>query len=209
MGNMRIPKPIQNLISSFERLPGIGPKSAERLTYYLLNVPQTQIEDFGNSLINLKKNTILCDICKNVSVVNPCEICADSKRDQSIIMVLEEPLDILVIEKTGKFNGLYHVLHGAINPLAGIGPDELYIDNLINRIKNNKDIIKEIIVATNPTMEGEATSMFLSRQIHELFPANGHTINVSRLGMGLPTGVDLGFADSITLSASLEGRRSI
>ena len=204
---MRIAKPIQALIESFQKLPGVGPKSAQRLTYYLLHVPQGQLDDFAESVSRLKKDTVLCSICKNVNETDPCSICSDSARDHTQIMVVEQPLDILAFEKTGKFKGLYHVLHGAINPLENIGPDELYISDLLKRIKDNDERITEIIIATNPTMEGEATAMYLRKQIASL--ATNHQLRVTRLGMGIPTGADLEYADETTLTQALEGRREL
>ena len=151
---MKIAKPIARLIQSFEKLPGIGPKSAQRLTFYLLHVPQRDLTEFAESLENLKKETVLCSSCRNVSENDPCPVCADDSRDKETILVVEQPLDILAFEKTGKYQGLYHVLHGSISPLDNIGPDEIYVDDLLKRIKPG---IREIIIATNPTMEGEAT----------------------------------------------------
>lgn len=203
---MKIAKPLSDLIESFEKLPGIGPKTAERLTFYMLRVPQSEIQFFADSLTNLKKMTKVCEICKNVSETNPCPICSDTKRDTSKILVLEEPFDILVFEKTGKYNGLYHCLHGAINPLENIGPDELYIESLLKRAKAvNGHTVKEIIIATNPTMEGEATAMYLSSRLKAL---SGELL-ITRLGMGIPTGADLGYADDMTLTQALAGRREL
>src|SRR5581483_8250061 len=163
---MKIARPLSDLIESFEKLPGIGPKTAQRLTFYLLRVPQVDLEFFAQSLINLKKMTKVCNICKNVSETDPCPICADTKRDMSKILVVEDPFDILVFEKLGKYDGLYHVLHGAINPLDNIGPDELYIDDLVKRARAiNGHRVKEIIIATNPTMEGDATAMYIASRI--------------------------------------------
>ncbi len=203
---MKIAKPLSELIESFQKLPGIGPKTAERLTFYLLRVPQSDLEFFAQSLTNLKKMTVLCSACKNVSEENPCPICKDSKRDTDKILVLEEPFDILVFEKMGKYNGLYHILHGSINPLENIGPDELYINDLISRAKaTNGHAVKEIIIATNPTMEGEATAMYITRILKD------HHFHgkITRLGMGIPTGADLGYADDMTLIQALEGRRPL
>lgn len=203
---MKIPKPLSRLIESFQKLPGIGPKTAQRLTYYLLHVPQTELDDFAKSLENLKKDTVLCQVCKNVSEKDPCPICSDKHRDLSKIMVVEQPLDILVFERAGNYNGLYHVLHGAISPLENIGPDELFIADFLKRIQDDKKI-KEIIIATNPTMEGDATAMYLAKKIHGLL--NGYEIRITRLGMGVPTGADLEYADETTLREALEGRRTI
>lgn len=202
---MKVARPIAALIESFQKLPGVGPKSAQRLTYYLLHVPQSQLDDFADNLVNLKKETKLCSICKNVNETDPCSICSDTSRDRSLVMVVEEPLDVLAFERTGKFKGLYHVLHGAINPLENIGPDEIYVQDLLDRIKNNKLEIKEIIIATNPTMEGEATAMYLKKQLTIV----NSQLTITRLGMGIPTGADLEYADEITLTQAIEGRREL
>lgn len=201
---MKVARPIAALIESFQKLPGVGPKSAQRLTYYLLHVPQSQLDDFSESIARLKKDTTVCSVCKNVNETDPCSICSDPTRDHSIVMVVEEPLDVLAFERTGKYKGLYHVLHGAINPLENIGPDEIFIQDLFNRMKNDRDI-KEIIVATNPTMEGEATAMYLTKQVRGM----GLKTKVTRLGMGIPTGADLEYADEVTLFQAIEGRREL
>ncbi len=202
---MKIAKPLVALIESFQKLPGIGPKTAQRLSFYLLRVPQTELDSFSKSLGRLKKDTILCSICKNIDEQDPCHICSDRNRNQEVIMVVEEPLDILAFEKTGKYKGVYHVLHGSISPLENIGPDELYVKDLIKRV-NKK--IKEVIIATNPTMEGEATAMFLSKKLKELNTGNKE-LKITRLGMGIPTGADLEYADETTLISSLQGRKEI
>lgn len=202
---MRIAKPIQSLIDSFQKLPGVGPKSAQRLTYYLLHVPQIQLDEFADSIGRLKKDTVLCSICKNISETEPCPICSDKLRDHSQILVVEQPLDILAFERTGKFKGVYHVLHGAINPLENIGPDEIYVQDLLDRIKNDESRIKEVIIATNPTMEGEATAMYLKKQLTII----NSQLSITRLGMGIPTGADLEYADEVTLTQALEGRREL
>lgn len=208
---MKIARPIAALIESFTKLPGIGPKSAQRLTYYLLHVPQSELDDFAESVSRLKKDTILCSVCKNVSETDPCPICSDATRDHSTVMVVEQPLDILAFEKTGRYKGIYHVLHGAINPLDNIGPDEIYIQQLLDRIKgkgqerDGRFAIKEIIIATNPTMEGNATAMYLNKQ---LLIINSKLL-ITRLGMGIPTGADLEYADEVTLTQALEGRREL
>lgn len=203
---MKIAKAISSLIESFEKLPGIGPKSAQRLTYYLLHVPQKDLDEFGKNLEKLKKDTVLCNICKNVTENNPCSICMDKLRDVNTLLVVEQPLDILAFERSGRFKGIYHCLHGAINPLENIGPDEIYIDDLIKRIKNaKKSNIKEVIIATNPTMEGEATAIYLLKQFKNI----NSKIKVTRLGMGIPTGADLEYADDVTLTQALEGRREM
>lgn len=203
---MRIAKPIQNLIETFSKLPGVGPKSAQRLTYYLLHVPQSQLDEFADAVSRLKKDTVLCSICKNISETEPCPICSDVTRDHSQILVVEQPLDILAFERTGNFKGVYHVLHGAINPLENIGPDEIYVDQLLDRVKGEQaERVKEVIIATNPTMEGNATAMYLDKHIKSLNPE----LTVSRLGMGIPTGADLEYADETTLTQALQGRREL
>lgn len=199
---MRIAKPIQSLIESFQKLPGIGPKSAQRLVYYLLHVPQIQLDEFSDNIANLKKNTKLCSICKNIAETDPCPICSDSSRDHSVILVVEQPLDILAFERTGKIKSVYHVLHGAINPMENIGPDEIFIDDLIKRID---ETIYEVIIATNPTMEGNATAMYITNKVK----GERQELKVTRLGMGIPTGADLEYADEITLSEALSGRREL
>lgn len=202
---MRIAKPIQDLIESFQKLPGIGPKSAQRLTYYLLHVPQIQLDEFSENLSNLKKDTKLCSVCKNIAETDPCPICSDPSRDHSVILVVEQPLDILAFEKTGRFKGVYHVLHGAISPLENIGPDEIFIDQLLDRVKGEGQEVKEVIIATNPTMEGNATAMFIDKRLKD----KNSEVKISRLGMGIPTGADLEYADETTLIQALEGRREL
>lgn len=199
---MKVPLAIQHLIESFERLPGVGQKTAQRLTFYLLHVPQGELDRFASSIHNLKKDTLMCSVCFGVGESNPCEICTDEKRDKSIICVVEQPLDVMALEKSGKFIGNYHVLHGRIDPLSNIGPDEIYINQLLERLKKNSQVIKEVILATNPTMEGEATAMYISKQIKSY----GQEIKITRIGRGLPTGADLEYADSTTLERALEGR---
>ncbi len=202
---MRIAKPIASLIESFQKLPGVGPKSAQRLTYYLLHVPQSELDGFANNLSRLKKDTVLCTICRNVSETDPCLICSDGSRNSKQILVVEQPLDILAFEKTRNFKGVYHVLHGSINPLENIGPDEIYISDLMARLTDGNGDIEEVIIATNPTMEGEATSIFISKQIKN----KNIDVKVTRLGMGIPTGADLEYADEVTLTQALEGRRQL
>lgn len=196
---MRIlPKTVESLIDEFSRLPGIGPKTAQRLAFYLLRGAKERTESLGNAVLNLKNDIKICSVCSNLAETDPCVICDDPKRDHSVIMVLEEPLDIIAFEKTGKFEGLYHVLHGAISPVEGIGPDDLYIKQLLNRL--HKDKVKEIILATNINVEGEATAMYLQKLIDPL------GIKVTRIARGLPVGSDIEYADEITLSRALEGR---
>ena len=201
---MKVPKAIQHLIESFERLPGVGPKTAQRLTFYLLHVPQGELEKFAESLQNLRRDTIICTVCFSVGESDPCDICNDPKRDRSTICVVEQPLDVLALERSGRFSGVYHVLHGKIDPLNNIGPDEIYIHQLIERVRRGGDesIIGEVIIATNPTMEGEATAMYIARQLK----AGNANLKVTRIGRGLPTGADLEYADSTTLERAMEGR---
>ncbi len=204
---MKIPKAIQNLIESFERLPGIGPKTAQRLTFYLLHVPQGELDRFAKSLQDLKKETVLCSSCFTIGETDPCEICQDLRRDHSTICVVEQPLDVLALEKNGKYNGVYHVLHGRIDPLNNIGPDEIYIHQLLKRIMNYELGIREIILATNPTMEGEATAMFIAKQIKQQVTSDKQQeIRVTRIGRGLPVGADIEYADETTLLRAMEGR---
>lgn len=205
---MKIAKPLAALIDSFHKLPGIGPKTAQRLTYYLLHVPTSEIKSFAEALANLKKDTVLCSICKNVNEIDPCEICSDPTRDSSTILVVEQPLDILAFEKTSRFKGLYHVLHGSISPLENIGPDELYIDDLLSRVSGIKSRVSEVIIATNPTMEGEATAMYLAKKLKQLTISHKR-LTITRLGMGVPTGADLEYADETTLISAIQGRREL
>jgi recombination protein RecR len=202
---MKIPKAIQNLVESFERLPGIGPKSAQRLTYYLLHVPQGELDRFANSLSFLKKNTILCSNCYMIAETDPCDICTSDERDNSVLCIVEQPLDVIALEKSGRYKGKYHVLHGKIDPLNNIGPDEIFINQLITRVKkanSNGHSISEIVLATNPTMEGEATAMYISKQLK----AQNLELKITRIGRGLPIGGDLEYADEVTLQRAMEGR---
>lgn len=164
---MQVPKAISNLVEAFERLPGIGPKTAQRLTFYLLHVPQGMLEEFASSLQNLKKNTVLCSICFNVSEKDPCPLCSDANRDHSAICVVEQPLDVLAFDRNGHYKGVYHVLHGAISPLNNIGPDDIKIGELIKRVRESSST-KEVILATNSNMEGEATAMFIAKELKGL-----------------------------------------
>lgn len=193
-----LPKSVQNLIDEFSRLPGIGPKTAARLTFYLLSKPEYDINKLGNSISNLKKNLIFCRICYNISEQDPCEICQDKNRQKDIICVVEEPLDVLSFQRTN-YRGVYHVLGGVISPIDDIGPDDLTIKQLFYRIK--KDEISEIILATDPSLEGEATAMYIAKEI-----ANRRNLKVTRLARGLPVGGDLEYTDEVTLSRALEGR---
>ncbi len=199
---MRIPKAIQQVIESFERLPGIGPKTAERLTFYLLHVPQGELDRFAVSVQNLKKDTVMCSICFNIGESDPCSICEDQNRNHSMICVVEQALDVIALEKSKKYPGVYHVLNGKIDPLNNIGPDEIRISELILRIKNQESGIKEVILATNPTMEGEATAMYIAKKLKEITSE----LTISRIGRGLPIGADIEYADPTTLERAMEGR---
>jgi recombination protein RecR len=203
---MKIARPLQDVIDSFSKLPGVGPKSAQRLAYYLLHVPQSQLDAFAESLSELKRSTVLCSVCRDVSEHDPCGICSDDARESDSILVVEHPLEVLAFERSGKHKGTYHVLHGSINPLDNIGPDEIYVEDLFRRVREaNGNPINEIIIATNPTMEGEATAMYISQKLAEI----GKSVKVTRLGMGIPTGAALEYADELTLSQALEGRRAL
>jgi recombination protein RecR len=197
-----LPKAVSRVIESFQRLPGVGPKTATRLAFYLLHIPQEDLVNFANSLTGLKSNTVLCSVCKNVSEGDPCTICSSPTRDKSLICVVESPTDVLSVEKTGKYQGVYHVLHGAIDPLNNIGPDELYIADLLKRVTLGTEIT-EIILAMNPNMEGEATAMYITRQVKN----QNAGMKITRLAHGLPVGADIEYADEVTLSRALEGRR--
>lgn len=194
----QIAKPVADLIAEFEKLPGVGPKSAQRLVYFLLHAPADHSASLAKAVTELKEKTKLCSVCGNIGETDPCGICADTTRNKSVVMVVEEPLDILAIEKTRVFNGVYQVLHGAISPLQNIGPQDLKINELLPRLRGGS--VKEVILATNPNMEGEATAMYLQKLISPL------GVKVTRLARGLPVGGDLEYADEITLTRALEGR---
>ncbi len=206
---MKLPKAIEKVIENFERLPGIGPKSAARLAFYLLHVPQSDLDEFGQNLGNLKKETILCSVCFNIGESDPCWVCSDPSRDGSIICIVEDALDLLAIERSGKYRGVYHVLHGVIDPLNSIGPDDIYIPQLVTRINPPAgglgSKIKELILATNPTMEGEATALFIQKELSG--GSSSNKLIITRIGRGLPIGADLEYADEVTIERALEGRR--
>lgn len=198
----KLPKAVNDLITAFQRLPGIGPKSAARLTFYLLNVPQEHIDQFALALTNLKKSTVVCSNCFNISETDPCIYCSDSTRSKNMICVVERAIDIIAMESAGNFKGVYHVLGGAIDPLNNIGPNEIRIYELTARLK--KGDVEEVILATNPSMEGEATAMYIKNEVKKL---NKNGLKITRLAHGLPVGADVEFADAITLSRAIEGRR--
>ncbi|SRR5258706_7604524 len=199
---MRSIRPVQKVIDAFEALPGIGPKSAARLAYYLLNVPQERLTRFAQSLENLKKETKLCALCFNVGEEEFCPVCQDESRNRAQVCVVETSLDLLAFERADGYKGVYHVLGGSVNPLAGIGPNDLRIPQLMARVKTGE--IKELIIATNPNMEGEATAMYIVERIKEMDLAGG--LKVTRIGRGLPTGADIEYADGQTLLRAMEGR---
>ena len=196
-----LPPQITKTIEEFSKLPGIGPKSAERLTFHLLRSSKASPEALGNSLTELKNELKYCKTCQMVSLQEECSICADSSRDHSTILVVENPLDVVAFEKTS-YKGVYHVLHGVLSPIDGMGPEQLKLKELINRVSGSGSV-KEVIVATNPDVEGEATASYIGDQLKDKIKT------VSRLAHGLPMGADIEFADQVTLKQSLEGRRSL
>ena len=197
-----LPKSLQDLINEFNKLPGIGRKSASRLSFYLLKQPQDEIEKFAEVLANLQKNIIYCSNCFNMAESDPCRICSNKSRNQNLICVVEDPLDVVAMDQIQNFSGVYHVLGGVISPLDGIGPEDLKINELLTRLSSSEP--KEIILATNPSLEGEATAMYISKQLKS---AQYKHVKVTRLGRGLPMGADLEYADEHTLSKALEGRQ--
>lgn len=197
------PDPIKRLIELLTKLPGLGPKSAERIVFYLLKDTGTFSANLTSAVAELKKSVVTCQRCYNISTINPCSLCADPKRDQGMICVVAEPPDVLAIEKTGEFHGLYHVLGGVLNPVENITPDRLTINQLVKRISNPPPKITEVIIATNPDLEGESTALYLARQL------NGTPVRVTRLAKGLPMGSDLEYADEITISSALKGRQVV
>ena len=190
---------VSKLIQELSKLPGIGPKSAQRLTYYLLRAPEEQAKELAEAILSVRQKTKLCSVCFNVADSDPCVICRSDQRDRSKICIVEQPQDILALEHTGIYNGLYHVLHGAISPTEGVGADDIRIKELMNRLQGSS--IDEVILATNPNLEGEATAMYLNRLILPL------GIRVTRLARGLPFGTELEYADDVTLTRALEGRQ--
>jgi recombination protein RecR len=193
--------PVARLIQEFHKLPGIGPKSAQRLTYYLLRVAEEEAQALAQAILEVKEKIAFCTICQNVTDTDPCLICDDPQRDRTVICVVEEPLDILALERSGSYHGLYHVLHGVISPMDGIGPEDLKVEELLGRLKGSA--VTEVILATNPNLEGEATAMYLTRLLRPL------GLRVTRLARGLPTGADLEYADDLTLARALEGRQEV
>ena len=196
-----LPRPVARLVEELIRLPGVGPKSASRLAYYLLRAPEEEARALAEAILEMKERMHFCSRCFNITEADPCPICSDENRDRARICVVEEPLDVIALERTGRYRGLYHVLHGAISPVEGVGPDDLRIRELLNRVRLQP--VEEIILATNPSLEGDATAMYLAQQLIPL------GVRVTRLAHGLPMGGDLEYADEITLSRALEGRREL
>jgi recombination protein RecR len=196
-----IPEAVTRLVDEFSRLPGIGPKTASRLAYYLLRAPVAQVDALGEAISTLRDRITFCSQCFNITEADPCPVCTDERRERNAVCVVEEPLDVLAIERTGEYRGLYHVLHGAISPVEGIGPDDLRIAELVGRARLAG--VTEVILATNTSLEGEATAMYIQRQLLPL------EVRVTRLARGLPVGGDLEYADAITLARALEGRQEM
>ena len=199
-------EPVAKLIDEFKRLPGIGQKSAQRLAFYIMHRPQAEVEAFVRSLLEVKEKIVFCSVCNNLTDVNPCMYCANPKRDRSAICVIEEPYNLVAVEKTRSFKGLYHILHGSLSPIRGVGPDELMIANLLPRLlpENNDGVeVQEVILATNPTTEGEATANYIARLLKPL------GIKVTRIAMGMPVGSDLEFVDEVTMDRALANRHEI
>ena len=200
-----LPRAVQRLIEKFEKLPGVGPKSAQRLVFYLLHNPEAELQDFAERLQALKRETVLCSRCHNVSDQDPCPICDDTTRNKEMLCVVEQPLDVLAIERSGNFKGYYHVLHGVISPLNNVGPDQLYMYDMTSRMED----VEELIIATNPTMEGEATALYIKDMIAKSSKVDDEKITITRIGHGLPIGADIEYADGVTISRALEGRRAL
>jgi recombination protein RecR len=199
MATSVLPQTVQRLINEFARLPGVGPKSASRLTFYLLRVGDEQALELATALQDLRERTRYCAICHNITEEDPCPICQDDSRDDGLLCVVEEPLDVVAIDRTRAFNGRYHVLHGAISPVEGIGPEDLKVEELVRRVAGGR--FREIILATNPTLEGESTALYLQRRLADA------GVKLTRLARGLPVGGDLEYTDEITLGRALEGRQ--
>ncbi len=192
---------LTKLVAELNKLPGIGPKSAQRLAYYLIRLPELDAYALADAITAVKKSVVYCQLCQNVSDSSPCPICADSQRNSEVVCVVEDPLDVLALEKTRCFHGLYHVLHGAISPLNGIGPDQLKIKELLKRLAGGQ--VKELVIATNPTLEGEATAMFIRRNV------DSAGLKITHLARGLPVGGSLEYSDELTLSRAFQGRQEL
>ncbi|KKK34763.1 recombinase RecR [Salinicoccus sediminis] len=198
---MHYPEPISKLIDSFMKLPGIGPKTAQRLAFYVLNMKEDDVVNFSRSLMEVKRDLQFCSVCGHITDIDPCYICSDKNRDRSVICVVQDTKDVIAMEKMREYKGLYHVLHGAISPMDGIGPEDINVASLIERLKD--DEVKEIILATNPNIEGESTAMYISRLVKPI------GIKSTRLASGLPVGGDLEYADEVTLSKAIEHRTEL
>ena len=199
-------EPVAKLIEAFNRLPGIGPKTAQRLTYHILRAPDAEARALASALVAVREKVVFCDRCFNISDAPLCPICRDGGRDQARMCVVEEPLDVLALERTAEFRGVYHVLHGAISPIDGVGPDRLHIAELLRRVEEAVEAgtpFTEVILATNPTLEGEATAMYLDERLA------GKVGSVTRIARGIPVGGDLEYADEVTLIRALQGRRAL
>lgn len=199
-------EPVAKLIDEFKRLPGIGHKSAQRLAFYILRRPRSEVDNFIASLREVKEKISFCSVCNNLTDVDPCLYCANPQRDRSMICIIEEPYNLVAVEKTRSYKGLYHILHGALSPIRGIGPDELMIANLLPRLlpENNEGVeVKEIIIATNPTTEGEATATYIARLLKPL------GVKTTRIAMGMPVGSDLEYVDEVTMDKALANRHEI
>ncbi|WP_031546735.1 recombination mediator RecR [Salinicoccus luteus] len=198
---MHYPEPISKLIDSFMKLPGIGPKTAQRLAFYVLNMKEDDVVNFSRSLMEVKRDLQFCSVCGHITDIDPCYICQDKNRDRSIVCVVQDTKDVIAMEKMREYKGLYHVLHGAISPMDGIGPEDINVATLIERLKD--DQIEEIILATNPNIEGESTAMYISRLVKPI------GVKITRLAHGLPVGGDLEYADEVTLSKAIEYRTEL
>ena len=199
--NIPAPVPVARLIQEFNKLPGVGPKSAQRLAYYIIRMPFEEAESLANAVMSVKDKIIFCSICQNLTEIDPCDICNGDRRDRSLICVVEEPLDVLTMERAGFYHGLYHILHGVISPMNGIGPEDLRIKELMPRLEGGS--VKEVIIGVNPTLEGDATAMYIQRLIQPL------GIKLSNLARGLPVGGHLEYADQATLTRAFQGRRDM
>lgn len=200
-----LPKSVRNLIEELSRLPGVGPKSAARLAMHLLHSPDSRVKPLGQAILGLKDNVVFCETCWNIAEENPCNICSDPQRDKGIICVVEQILDVVALEKTGDVKGVYHVLHGALSPIDAVGPEQLKVDALFERLKKNEtadkdEVVREVILATNPSLEGEATALYIQKHLKDF------NVKVTRIARGLPVGGDLEYADEVTLSRALLGR---
>lgn len=198
---MYVPEPVSKLIDGFMRLPGIGPKTAQRLAFFVLDMEEEDVMDLAKALVHAKRDLTRCRDCSNITDRDVCPVCSDKHRDRSMICVVQDPRDVMAMERTREYNGLYHVLHGAISPMEGIGPDELSIPELLKRLED--ETVQELILATNPNIEGEATAMYLQRLVKPF------GIKLTRIAHGLPVGGDLEYADEVTLTKALEGRREL